>query len=121
MNAFEQIKASPSGGTLSLTGDPLPTEGYLVGGIVSPLILDPLDSPQEQTDQVESFVSYLAQTGLARLVGWWTDSETGKVWVDGVSHHATEYRAVSLGRGRREIAIFDIVQGRELRLTYGSD
>ena len=118
VNAFEQIMASPAGGTLSLTGDPLPTEGYFVGGIVSPLVLDPQDTPQEQADQVESFVGYLVQTELASLVGWWTDEETGKVWVDGVSHHATEYRAASLGRGRREIAIFDIVRGRELRLAY---
>lgn len=118
VNAFEQIMASPAGGTLSLTGDPLPTEGYYVGGIVSPLVLDPEDSPQEQAGQVAYFTGYLAQASLARYVGWWTDVETGKVWVDGVSHHATERRASRLGRLRREIAIFNIARGCELRLAY---
>lgn len=119
VNAFEQIMASPAGGTLSLTGDPLPTEGYYVGGVVSPLILDPEDSPQEQAAQVEHFAEHLlAHSAFARFLGWWTDAETGKVWVDGVSHHATEYRASRFGRIRREIAIFDIVRGCELRLAY---
>jgi hypothetical protein len=119
VNAFEQIMASPAGGTLSLTGDPLPTGGYYVGGVILPLILDPEDSPQEQADQVKHFAEYLlAQSAFARFLGWWTDVETGRVWVDGVSHHATEYRASRFGRIRREIAIFDIARGCELRLAY---
>jgi hypothetical protein len=119
VNAFEQIMASPVGGTLSLTGDPLPTEGYFVGGVVSPLILDPEDSPQERADQVKCFAEHLlARSAFARFLGWWTDEETGRLWVDGVSHHATEYRASRFGRIRREIAIYDIVRGRELRLVY---
>lgn len=114
VNAFEQIMASPAGGTLSLTGDPLPTEGYYVGGLVSPLILDGTDA---QSD-VSVFTEYLLDTLDVKFIGWWTDEETGHLWVDGVSHHATEHRASRLARERREIAIFDIVRGRELRLVY---
>lgn len=119
MNITSKILAKPEGGTVSLTGDPLPTGGYFVGGLVSPLIIEPEDSPREQREALDHFIEYLnGPTVGAAFLGWWTDEETGKLWVDGTSHHETEFVAGRIGRRRREIAIYDIAKQRELRLVY---
>lgn len=117
MEIVEQIFASPEGGTASLTGKELPTTGYFVGGLVSPLILGngPDFTPDAKWD-VETFIAYLAESTDAEYVGWWTDEETGKVWVDGTDWYSSEVRAAGIGRQRHEIAVYDIANERELRL-----
>ena len=119
MNFTEQILAKPEGGTVSLTGDSLPVTGYFVGGVVAPLVIEPEDSPADQREALDTFIEYLnGPTVEAAYLGWWTDEETGKLWVDGTSHHETEFVAGRIGRRRREIAIFDIERQREIRLAY---
>jgi hypothetical protein len=114
----ELITSSPSGGTVSLAGDELPGTGYFVGGLVSPLIIEPGDSPAYQRDALETFASYLVETVGAEYLGWWTDEDTDKLWVDGTTWHETEFEAGRAGRRRREIAVYDIARQRELRLAY---
>ena len=120
MNFTDKIVEKPEGGTVSLTGDPLPLGGYFVGGVVAPLVLDEDDiHTPEGRAKVDEFIAYLnGPTVGAAFLGWWTDEETGKVWVDGTSHHSTEFVAGRIGRRRREIAIFDIERQRSLRLVY---
>lgn len=119
MNSIvEQIKNSPTGGTASLTSEKLPTTGYFVGGLAYPLIIEPDDSPADRREMLDEFVEYLIRHPQAHYVGWWTDEETGKLWVDGTTWHETEFEAGRVGRGRREIAIYDIARQRELRLTH---
>lgn len=118
MNFTEQIMANPSGGTVSLTGEELPTTGYFVGGVVAPLILEPSDPPEQRKGMLDDFIDYLnGPTVGAAYLGWWTDEETGKVWVDGTSHHQDHDVAAKIGFRRHEIAIFDIARDRELRLA----
>lgn len=120
MDYFEQVTASPEGGTASLRdGHPLPTTGYFVGGIVSPLIfftgeLEGAEAPWN----LETFTTYLIEQINADFLGWWTDEETGHLYVDGVTWHETEFEAGRIGRGRRELAIYDVARQRELRLVY---
>lgn len=119
MDFTQRILDTPSGGTIHLGGDNLPVTGYYVGGVVSPLILEPDDSPADQREALDEFIAYLnGPTVGAPFLGWWTDEETGKVWVDGTTWHETEAEAGRIGLERREIAIFDIERDRELRLTY---
>lgn len=77
------------GGTFNLSGLPLPTDGYWVGG---------------------------AEFGTTNYLGWWRDSETGLVHLDGVNHFNTLAWAEKVGRDRGEIAIYDIANAREIRL-----
>lgn len=118
MNFTQQILDNPSGGTIHLGGDNLPVTGYFVGGIVSPLIIEPDESPADQREALDTFIKYLINGAGPAYLGWWTDEETGKVWVDGTTWHETEFEAGRIGRKRREIAIFDIERDRELRLAY---
>lgn len=118
MDIIEQIISDPSGGTASLRGLELPSTGYFVGGLVSPLIVEDGSSVTSLRADLETFVSYLTDSTDAEYVGWWTDEETGRLWVDATSHHYSEYYAARYGRERREIAIFDIARERELRLAY---
>jgi len=118
MNFTEQIMANPSGGTVSLTGEDLPTTGYFVGGVVAPLVLEPSDPPAKRREMLDGFIDYLnGPTVEAAYLGWWTDEETGRVWVDGTSHHRDLDVAVEIGLRRHEIAIFDIERDREVRLA----
>jgi hypothetical protein len=116
---FAQITASPEGGTSSLRDHVvgLPTHGYFVGGLVSPLIIDDVDLiTQDDRWNLEMFASYLIETVGAEYLGWWTDSETGKVWVDGTTWHSDLDEAAWTGRGRSEIAIYDVAAQAEIRL-----
>lgn len=118
MGIAEQIIASPEGGTVSLTGDPVPGSGYFVGGMVSPLILDERGTLADEREAIGAFVQHLLGRVGADYLGWWTDEETGKLWVDATSWHETEFEAGRVGRQRREIAIYDVANQHELRLAY---
>jgi hypothetical protein len=120
MDYAEQVLSSTEGGTASLKGTDLPTTGYFVGGLVSPLILTVGDTHygDEDVEALQTFTDYLTDTIKAEYLGWWTDEETGFLWVDGTTWHETEHEAGQIGRGRREIAIYDVERQRELRLTY---
>lgn len=113
MSITDMITESPSGGTVSLVDSPLPVTGFFVGGIVPSLVLDHPDRTK-----IEDFVEYLRDEVGAEYVGWWTDEDTGKIYVDGTTWHWSEFLAGRTGRERHEIAIFDIRNARELRLTY---
>lgn len=117
MEIVEQIFASPEGGTASLNGEKLPAYGCFVGGLVSPLILGngPEFTPDAKWD-AEVFVAHLRLNTDAGYVGWWTDEETGKLWVDGADWYSSVAKARVIGRQRHEIAIYDIANERELRL-----
>jgi hypothetical protein len=122
MNIVETILGNPQGGTVKLGGGDLPVTGYFVGGVVNPLLIEPDDRPEDVRDNLKFFLEYLAEDTEAvrsvQYVGWWTDEETGRLWVDGTSWHETEYEARRTGWERREIAIFDIERDRELRLAH---
>ena len=116
---IEKIFANPEGGTAPLHRDTLPTTGYYVGGAVSPLILsDPLEFTPDARWDVQVFVNYLREYVACQYVGWWSDSETGKVWIDATTWHTDEFTAGKVARERREIAIYDIHNDRELRIAY---
>lgn len=119
MNITSKIMESPSGGTVALGWNAIPLTGYFVGGMVSPLIIEPDDSLAEQREALDHFIEYVnGPTVGADFLGWWTDEDTGKLWVDATTWHESEFQAGRVGRQRREIAIYDIERSRELRLVY---
>lgn len=106
---------TPQGGTHRVDGHTMPTDGYLVGGIVSPLIFR--DTPDHEVDreELEFFLWYLKDIVEAPYIGWWTDEETGVVYVDGTTWTASYNHAEALCRDRNEIAFYDIKRGRSFR------
>lgn len=106
MDITSQILASRSGGTVHLDGGELPTFGYFVGGIVSALVVG--DDTLRPVEEIDNFVQYVEQQLDTPYLGWWTDEETGKLYVDATSWVADVDKAVRLGEERGEIAIFDI-------------
>lgn len=111
-NFTRQIVVSPEGGTASLVAAGLPTTGYFVGGIVTPLVIDSLDSVTVGQavgilDRIDRFIEALHGKSIDFL-GWWTNEEDGKLYVDGTSWHADEQEARRIGKSRGEIAIFDV-------------
>lgn len=108
---------SSDAGTVPFEADELPSTGYLVGGIVSALILESDEvGTREGRGMVEAFLTYLADRIRPAFIGWWTDEETGKLWVDAVSWHADEFEAARIGNDRLQIAIYDIARGESIRL-----
>lgn len=106
---------NPDGGTFALDGSDLPTTGYYVGGLVSPLIVDDLTTEED----VALFIDYLRSLGKVQFVGWWTDIEDGTVWVDGTSHMATYIDAEVACKERGERAFYDIERGRSFTPIVG--
>ncbi len=112
-----RIQENREGGTVHLSDEgPLPTTGYFVGGVVSALIIEPSEFDTEEADQmVQSFLIYLKSQNLAPYVGWWTDEETGKLYVDATTWYRHYDVAESACRSRNEIAFYDIARGRSFR------
>ena len=50
------------------------------------------------------------------LVGVWTDTKTSRVWVDVVEYRESLGDAVELARANNQIAIWDNLNNREVRL-----
>lgn len=109
----QQIMDTPAGGTHRVDGHAMPTDGYLIGGIVSPLISETDGTFVD--DNLPHFLAYLLDTVEAPYIGWWTDEETGLVYVDGTTWTASYNHAEALCRDRGEIAFYDIKRGRSFR------
>ena len=115
MNIFEQIQASPEGGTVGRDRRETPDHGFFVGGHGEPAIFS---AGAEYTPDLERQVNDWVGKSNAPYVGWWTDSEDGKLYLDGSDWVESEWTATQLGRLRKEIAVWDIGNERELRFVY---
>jgi len=115
-----RIDNAPAGGTVSLRRSlPVPTYGYLVGGAGPVLVFQSEEALREHWGMVESFVSAVYAHGH-QYIGWWTDPETEKVYLDVSTWHAELYDADRLSQRRGEIAFFDIENNDSLKTgAYG--
>lgn len=91
--------------------DFLPAKGYWVGGVRPSLII----SDVAQLDRSE--LAWFVGSTDARYFGVWTDSESGDIFFDAVDHLDNEMDALVLADERNELAIWDIVNSREIRIS----
>lgn len=103
------------GGTVPLNGLPLPSMGYYVGGRIPSLVLT--DAEVSRRAVVYQVIDYVSRAGTA-YVGVWRDSDSDKIYFDAVEWYSTESAACAVARVRHELAVWDIANGRELRLAY---
>lgn len=102
------IDNAPAGGTLALAGElGLPTRGYMVGGAGPALVFQSEDMLREHWGSVESYVRAAVAEGQ-QYVGWWTDPETEKVYLDCSTWHPDMYQADQQAMRRGEIAFYDV-------------
>jgi hypothetical protein len=99
-----------TGGTLPISTLPVPTTGYLVGGARPAVVADSFETLSGQA------VIELADTSPTLYVGWWIDSDDGRIYVDAVNWYSIEGAARAIGKIRGEIAIWDIANESEIRL-----
>lgn len=100
-------------GTIDTLCSDLPKRGYFVGGFGSPLVFDSTEEANRSA-ALTAIHDYVRNTP-ARYVGWWTDSGTGKVYVDGSTWHTEYAEAEQVCRERGEIAFWSIADQREFR------
>lgn len=115
IDIFNHI-ADGEDGTLDTSGADLPVGGYFVGGVGNPLVFNGFEEANA-SGALRRLASFL-EAQSAPYVGWWTDSDTGKVYVDGTDWYEGEFEAGKAARTRGEIAFWDIARERELRIAY---
>lgn len=101
-----------NGGTvLSDTLAPV-TSGFVVGGRWGAIVIEPgADCRQARESAFEA-----VRASGAPVVGWWLDTETGRVWVEAVDVVDTRPKALALAQARGELAIYDLSTEVEVRL-----
>jgi hypothetical protein len=104
INYSGTVLANPKGGTITLDGKPLPTTGYFVDGIVSPLIYSPVSEPSD----IDEFAEYLSEYSGADYLDWWVDQETDLLWINGLSWHESLTAALIVARDRDGAVISNI-------------
>jgi len=109
MNIAQQILDNPEGGTAHTEGDPLPTGGFFVGGAGTVLIF------RNQDEMDESLIKAWLADPATGYVGWWTDQDTGKVYLDWSSWYRSHSQACFWAARRGEIAFWDIARDQEVR------
>lgn len=116
-NLVNQILSTPDGGTVRMDGRPLPTSGYFVGGAGRALEIELKDSAVGAAFAQDLIRDFLNGITLDQVmyVGWWTDSETGKLWLDTTTWTASYNQAEQWCTDREEIAFWDIARAREFR------
>lgn len=102
---FTAIRNGETGGTYSVDGKPVPSDGYIVGGVI-PSLINP--TPAQ--------VLNLIETAPSDYVGFWEDSETLALYVDAVDVFRTPEAAHRASLLRNEIAYFDMAKGQEVRV-----
>lgn len=110
---FNSIASGADGTLDTIEVYDLPTTGYFVGGHGKALVFESFEEANKSTalKQIIEFV----EDREARFIGWWADSETGKIYVDGTSWHADYDEAERVTRERNEIAFYSIADQREFR------
>lgn len=106
-----RVIAESIGGTADVQGDELPSTGYFVGGAGAVLVF-----PYEASVDVPLVKAFMARME-ARYLGWWTDLETDKVYVDQVDWFDGFPSALKAAKARGEIAFWDVAGKREIRVA----
>jgi hypothetical protein len=112
---FAAIKSNPEGGTVGREGRETPEYGFFVGGHGDPITFS---AGTGFTPDLKRQVSDWIGRSNAPYIGWWTDEETGALYLDGSDWIESQSTAEQIGRLRKEIAIWDIGNERELRFQY---
>jgi hypothetical protein len=104
------------GGTVATNGFDLPETGFFVGGLVPPLVFESAEDANrpEALGAIQRFIA----DNVPTYVGWWTDSETGKVYVDATSWHWSKALATHAATSRGELAFYDMLEQRDIRIAY---
>lgn len=102
---FRSIKQGATGGTYSVNGRPVPTDGFFVGGGV-PALINPTPA------QVLAYV----ETAAGDFVGFWEDPETLALYVDTVDHVYSPRAAERLSQVRQELAYWDVRNSQEVKV-----
>lgn len=121
----ETIEQGGSTTDLSRLGQPgeAPSSGYMVGGIVPPMIIRRGTNPGTTAwdtagalavSDISTFIAMHAWKlsnpwGRAtHLLGTWVDESTGDIHLDVAEHVIGRERALELAAARSELAIFDL-------------
>ena len=113
--AKHRIDNHPAGGTLTLSGElGTPNHGYFVGGAGPLLAFQSEEMLRENWKAVESYVSAMISSGHQHL-GWWTDPETEKVYLDCSTWHPDMFQADQHAMRRGEIAFYDVEGDRDIK------
>lgn len=102
-------------GTVDTMGYDLPGDGYFVGGAVTPLVFD--SAADANTPEALHRIRQFVTDCPARFIGWWKDTETGKIYIDGTSWGRALGPSMWLAVERGEIAFWDVANAREVRVT----
>lgn len=121
VTALVRDTLASGGATVPLNGGTVPADGYMVGGVAPPLLLDSRTVTggrlraavdERLTDQWS-----VASDIPSMYLGSWTDADTGRLYVEISEHIATLADAEEIGRQRGELAVWDLGGSREIRLT----
>lgn len=111
-----EVENGSVGGTLNVEsgGEVKIHSGYVVGGCCDSFITD-RDGIQRSEVRANINRWVWENRGSANNVGFWMDSETGYLYIDFVDVIADFRTAIETARDRGEIAIWDGLQGVEVR------
>lgn len=104
------------GFTIGIDNTPVPTEGYFVGK-KSLAILDDYATKDQITAYIDE-VRTLNETNPTKnfFLGAWLDKDSQKIYYDISEHFTLREKAIVEANRRRELAIWDITRGEEIRL-----
>jgi hypothetical protein len=111
------IQANPGGFSVTPRGQ-TPENGFMVSvpgrtRIVNESDLSGPNGHAIINDYAAEHSDALRQRGAH--IGGWTDKETGKTYLDISQKIGSRSRAISAGKKRNQIAIWDVKKGREIR------
>jgi hypothetical protein len=100
------------GGTYSLNGEQVPTDGYIASRMGAQVIIplsefNPMDIIRYVSEQVVSL-------SMGSFLGAWIDDD--KVYLDVSTHFHYPEHAIRYGFANNQIAVWDVAGKREIRL-----
>ena len=107
---MRSVLLEESGATVSRNGNDVPTAGFYVGGVVESLVFDSRDKID-----FPSVREFLGRADTP-FVGFWLDTETGKIYFDLVDWYRSVRDALHLAKVRGELAVWDVACEAEIRL-----
>ena len=97
-----------------------PQKGYMIRGLKKSLMFDNVEDLTKGKEKILSLLNEYAQKGKFIFIGGWK-APNGKIYIEPSELYLTKDAALTVASYRKEIAIYDLKEKRDILIEKGEE